>query len=94
MPDNTQGQQDAFDAILTNDIDALFSRELTSEEVDVAVMGEIGATMAEATAILEYSAEAEEDNAAALRDVVAADNVLSDLGKRMEIKARLTQREQ
>jgi len=89
MTDNKQEAKNKFAELVKVDIDNMFSKDLTENEVDVAIAQEIGNILKDVTAINNISAKQIEDDTQTLVRLSAAEKEVVDLKRQLEIREEL-----
>jgi hypothetical protein len=89
MTDNKQIAKDKFRDIAKTDIDAMFDRTLSQDEVDVAVMKEVGTVLGEMKVINEVVAEVVSETNESLDNVGKIEKGIDDLKKLNDLREDL-----
>lgn len=91
MTDDKNKIKKDYADIVKKDIDALFDRELSDQEVDSAIVGEIGAVLDEMTTMNNISADLAEDDSQSVSKIKNTEMNVVDLQRMVEIKEELDQ---
>ena len=84
-----QKAKEEFAALVKSDMDALFARELSAEEVNTAVIGEVGKIMDEATVMNDIGSGLMESDIEAVDGLKIAEKEVSDLQKQVQVREDL-----
>jgi hypothetical protein len=81
--------KEEFAALVKSDMDALFARELSPEEINTAVVGEVGKLMEEATIMNNIGSDLMASDTEALNDLKLAEKEVDDLKKQVQVREDL-----
>lgn len=84
--DKKKEAKEKFAALVKVNIDEMFAKDLTEDEVDVAIMGEVGKIVEEATIANNINATIMEDSIQAAEGLQTAEKGVGDLKKIVELK--------
>jgi hypothetical protein len=87
--DKKQKAKEEFGKIVRSDIDALFDKPLIDEQVDSAVVGEVGNILNEVTTMNNISSDIIEDTKDTLDILKGAENEVKDLGRLLKTREDL-----
>jgi hypothetical protein len=81
--------KEEFATLIKVDIDAMFARELSPEEINTAVVGEVGKLMEEATIMNNIGSDLMESDTEALNGLKLAEKEVDDLKKQVQVREDL-----
>jgi hypothetical protein len=81
--------KEEFATLIKVDIDAMFAKELSPEEINTAVVGEVGKLMEEATIMNNIGSDLMESDTEALNDLKLAEKEVDDLKKQVQVREDL-----
>ena len=81
--------KEEFATLIKVDIDAMFAKELSPEEVNTAVVGEVGKLMEEATIMNNIGSDLMSSDTQALNDLKLAEKEVDDLKKQVQVREDL-----
>jgi hypothetical protein len=89
MTDNKQKAKEQFGAMVKADMADMFAKPLSKEEVDGAILGEVGAILDEVTVVNNITSKSKEDTVAAMYKIKNIERGGADLKRIVEVKDEL-----